>query len=128
MTIESADQFMARKSLQWEAERARVRRWKDIGRAGTHNWVCEAWTFHPQYNLPEKVLVIQRIRNVGRTGEHAYAGGAKDGDVEYRFGYWIVGRIGRAAGRWVWGQFSPMIPQADLEALLAKAHAEGTIL
>ena len=125
--MESADEFIERKSIQWESELERVRHWKDIGREGTHNWVREGWTFHTQHNLPEKVLVVERLRSVGRTGTRAYEGGAKSGDIEYRFGYWTVGRIGRAAGRWVWGQFSPMIPEHDLGELLAKAHAEGTI-
>jgi hypothetical protein len=56
------------------------------------------------------------------------SGGAKVGDLEYRFGYYLVGRIGKANGRWVWGQFSPMIPQEDLAQLLHKARAEGTLL
>jgi len=72
--------------------------------------------------------VIERLRHVGRTGERGFVGGAVEGDIEYRFGYYIVGRIGRAAGRWVWGQFSPLIPQADLRVLLAKASSEGTLL
>lgn len=126
-TVESAQEFIERKSRQWESERELVRRWKDIGRQGTHNWVRDGWTFHVQHNLPEKVLVVERLRNVGRTGARAYAGGASEGDIEYRFGYWTVGRIGRAMGRWVWGQFSPMIPEPDLRQLLAKAGVEGTI-
>jgi hypothetical protein len=65
--------------------------------------VREAWTFQIQSNLPEKVIVVERLRSVGRTGNRAYAGGAASGDIEYRFGYWTVGRIGRASGRWVWG-------------------------
>jgi hypothetical protein len=80
-----------------------------------------------QHNLPEKVLVVQRLRNVRTRGGRAYAGGAKPGDVEYRFGYWTLGQIGRAAGRWVWGQFSPMIPERDLAELLVKARTDGTI-
>lgn len=126
--MESAEQFIDRKSRQWESERDRVRRWKDIGRGGTHNWLREAWTFHVQQNLPEKVIVVERLRSVGRTGTQAYAGGAREGEVEYRFGYWTVGRIGRAADRWVWGQFSPMIPEKDLEIVLAKARSEGTLI
>ena len=39
---------------------------------------------------------------------------AEPGDIDYRFGYYMVGRRGRAAGRWTWGQFSPHIPHADL--------------
>jgi hypothetical protein len=81
-----------------------------------------------QGNYPEKVLVIERLRHAGRTGERGFTGGANVGDLEYRFGYFVVGRIGRAAGRWVWGQFSPLIPQADLSVLLEKAWKEQTLL
>lgn len=70
---------------------------------------------------------MQRLRSMGVTGRRAYSGGARAGDVEYRFGYWMLGQIGRARGRWVWGQFSPMISERDLDGLLAKAKADRTI-
>jgi len=63
-----------------------------------------------------------------RVGEVAYAGGAEIGDSEYRIGYYVVGCIGRMAGRWTWGQYSPFIPQADFATLFDKARAEGTLL
>jgi len=126
--IEAAPAYIERKSTQWTAERDAVLRFKDIGRKGSHDWVREAWTWHIQSNYPEKVFVIERLRHVGRTGERGFVGGAVEGDIEYRFGYYVVGRIGRAAGRWVWGQFSPLIPQADVRVLLAKASSEGTLL
>lgn len=52
----------------------------------------------------------------------------KVGDIEYRFGYYIVGQIGRAKDRWVWGQFCPMIPAEDLKKLMEKARREGTVI
>jgi hypothetical protein len=48
--------------------------------------------------------------------------------TEYRLGYFIVGKNGRAAGRWVWGQYSPMIRAQDLMPLLVTALGEGTLL
>ena len=98
------------------------------GGAGWALWTREAWTWHVQTNYAEKVLLIERLRLTERVGEIAYAGGASVGDIEDRLGYYIVGRIGRAAGRWTWGQYSPLIPQADFDALFAKARADGTIL
>jgi hypothetical protein len=133
---EAAAAFIRRKSDAWkrardklfaESPRADIRT-KDIGRRGDQLWVRDAWTFRVQSNLPEKVLVIERLRNVGSGGERAYAGGARPGDIEYRFGYYIVGRIGRAAGRWTWGQFAALIPREDLAPLLEQARAEGTLL
>lgn len=126
--MESAEQFIERKTAQWTAERHCVLKFKDIGRKGSHDWVREAWTWHIQGNYREKVLVIERLRHVGRTGGRGFEGGANEGDIEYRFGYYVVGRIGRAAGKWVWGQFSPLIPHADLAVLLAKTRDEGTFI
>ncbi len=63
-----------------------------------------------------------------RTGVSAHEGGAIVGDAEYRFGHLVVGTgFGSAAGRWWWGQFSPMIPHADLCRLFGEAPAEGAL-
>jgi len=124
-SVLTADEFIDKKNRQWTAEREM--RTKDIGRRGSHAWEREAWTFMVQSNLPEKVFVVERIRLLNVQGERAYEGGAQPGDREYRFGYYTVGRIGRRAGQWTWGQFSRMIPEADLVPLLDKARAEGTI-
>lgn len=128
MTTESAEEFIARKDAAWRQEQVRPIRTKDIGRQGFNTWSREAWTFLVQHNYPEKVLVIERLRRGEVIGVRASPAGAKDGDIEYRFGYYVVGRIGRAAGRWTWGQFSPLIPHEDLGALLLKARTEGTLL
>lgn len=128
VTIETAAEFIARKAANWKREQARQIKTKDIGREGFNTWIREAWTFHAQHNHPEKVLVIERLRRAAVIGVRATLGGAEFGDIEYRFGYYVVGRIGRAAGRWTWGQFAPFIPHADLQALLTKARAEGTVL
>lgn len=125
---ESASDFIARKTAEWRSEQARAIRTKDIGRQGVNSWIREAWTFHVQGNYPEKVLLIERLRYAEFTGTSAIVGGAGVGDVEYRFGYYVVGRIGRAAGKWTWGQFAPFIPRTDLDLLLTKAREEGTLL
>jgi hypothetical protein len=124
-SVLTAVEFIDKKNRQWTAEREM--RTKDIGRRGSHTWEREAWTFMVQSNLPEKVFVVERIRLVSVHGEVAYRGGAQPGDREYRLGYYTIGRIGRRAGQWTWGQFSPMIPEADLMPMLEKARAEGTI-
>lgn len=127
--VESVSEFIARKNRQWDAERERASiRMKDIGRRGANTWVRDAWTLMPQHNHPEKVLSVERLRRAAVIGERAVLGGANEGDIEYRFGYFVVGRIGRAAGRWTWGQFTPLIPAPDLPRLLAQARDEGTIV
>jgi len=99
---ETAAEFIERKPAEWEAKRGQPVRTKDVGREG---WL---------------LVEVEGVR--------AHEGGAQAGDVEYRFGYYIVGRIGRAAHRWTWGQFSPLIPHPDLQRLLDKARADGTLL
>ncbi len=128
--VESVDELIRRKNAEWERARERQKpfKTKDVGREGRHLWCREAWTWLPQHNYGEKVFVIERLRNVGQEGRRAFDGGARPGDIEYRFGYWIVGRIGRAKGKWWWAQFSPLIPHRDLEPLLEKARAEGTFI
>jgi hypothetical protein len=100
---ETAEQFIERKQRQWTEERDSPIRTKDIGRGSTLSWRREAWTLRPQSNYRAKVFSIERLRLIGEDGERAYADGAVVGDVEYRVGYWTVGRVGRAAGRWVCG-------------------------
>lgn len=44
-----------------------------------------------------------------------------------RFGYYITGKKGSKKGRWVWGQFSPIITSGDFKKLLNKAKKKGII-
>lgn len=125
---ESAEQFIGRKNREWTDQRERsIRlRFKDIGRRGWQLWYPEQWTFRVQHNLPEKVLVIERLRRGEFVGERFYSHGAQEGDREYRLGYYIVGAIGRPAGRWRWGQYAQLIPHQDFIQLIADARADGT--
>jgi len=50
------------------------------------------------------------------------------GDIEYRIGYFMVGKNGNSKGKWIWGQFCPIIPKDDLNKLLTKARKEKVIL
>lgn len=118
-------EFINKKNNQFNANP--IIRVKDIGRKGKHFLYREAWTFLVQSNLAEKVFIIERLRKESIEGELSYQNSWNKGDIEYRIGYYIVGRIGRAKGKWVWGQFCPLIPQQDLINLLDKAKKEGTI-
>lgn len=122
---ETVKDFIKRKSEQFSKEN--VVSVKDIGRQGRHFFVREAWTFMPQGNLRDKVFLIERFRKESTEGELAYKDQWKKGDIEYRIGYFIIGKIGRTAGRWIWGQYCPLIPQEDLHKLLKKAKQEGTL-
>lgn len=123
---ESVEEFIERKENEFKKEKSI--KMKDIGRKGKHVFIREACTFLPQHNLKDKVFVFERLRKVEFTGKLSYEKFWKKGDIEYRIGYFIVGKIGRAKGRWIWGQFCPMIPQKDLEKLWVKAKKEKVIL
>ncbi|MCL5407427.1 MAG: hypothetical protein M1429_02950 [Patescibacteria group bacterium] len=125
MNIETVEQFIKRKNDSFTKKN--TINVKDIGRNGRHFFVREAWTFMPQGNMSDKVFVIERLRKDSYEGELSYKDSWNRGDIEYRVGYYIVGKIGRANGRWIWGQFCPIIPAEDFIKLLEKAKEEGTI-
>jgi len=81
----------------------------------------------PHYNVSEKVLVIERLRKIKYEGRLARRSVVRAGDIEYRIGYHVFGRIGQMRGRWASGQFCPLIPQRDFPKLLRKAKRERTI-
>ena len=124
--VEPVKIFIKRKNGHFKANN--IIKAKDIGRKGIHFWVREAWTFMPQSNLDEKVFVVERLRKENYEGKLAREKLWKKGEIEYRIGYYIVGKIGRAKGKWVWGQFCPMIHAKDLKRLLAKAKKEKKII
>jgi len=126
---ESYKQFIERKEKQFEKdfEKDKLIGMKDIGRKGRFYYIREAWTFMPQYNLKEKVFIIERLRLTKIKGVVIHGNLSKAGDIEYRFGYYIVGQNGRAKDKWVWGQFCPLIPQKDFSKLTKKAKKEGTV-
>ena len=121
----TAEEFIAKKTDEWETKK--TAKTKDISRTYKIIWQREAFTFMPQSNYPEKVFVIERLRKEefveGKPQDHQ-----KKGAIEYRIGYYIVGKIGRAKDKWVWGQFCPLIPVEDFDNLVQKAKQDKTIL
>ena len=120
-----AEEFIEKKNNQFKTNS--VIKVKDIGRKGTCFFVREAWTFLVQSNLSEKVFIIERLRKESTEGKIIHQSSWNKGDIEYRIGYFIIGKIGRTKGKWIWGQFCPLIPAQDLTALLKKAKKEGLI-
>ena len=45
-----------------------------------------------------------------------------DGQIQYRFTYYMLGLRPGAKGRWVFGQYSLLIPIEDLNVILNKAR------
>lgn len=124
---ETVTEFIKRKNAQFKNKRSLIPM-KDIGRQGKFYFQREAWTFLQQHNLPEKVFCFERLRKVKFTGQISYGTAWRNGDIEYRIGYFIVGKIRGARGRWVWGQFCPLIPASDFNKLISKARKEKVIL
>lgn len=48
-----------------------------------------------------------------------------DDSLEYRFTYYMLGVKAGRKGKWVFGQYSLMLPAGDLAALLREARARG---
>ncbi len=126
--METAQKFIKRKKQKFYKEKDKLIGMKDIGRKGRFYFIKEAWTFMPQHNLDEKVFVIERLRKAKTEGIIVHNKSFQKDDIEYRVGYYIVGKIGRAKGKWIWGQFCPLIPRADFDKLIKKAKTEETIL
>ncbi len=128
--MESVEEFIERKNSQFIEEKNNPPKipMKDIGREGKIFFIREAWTFLAQSNLDKKVYVFERLRKTNYEGALAYNYAWKEGDIEYRIGYFIVGRIGRAKGKWIWGQFCPIILSQDFIPLIKKAIEDKVLL
>lgn len=100
---------------------------KDINRKGKHIFKRKAWTLMVQHNLCEKVFILERLEKIDQIEPITHKE-LKIGDIEYRIGYFMLGKIGRMNGRWTWGQYCPMIPQKDFSKLLEKAKQDKTII
>lgn len=127
---ESATDFIKRKeeTFKKDLSKGRLVNMKDIGRKGAVGFLREAWTFMVQSNLDEKVFCIERLVKTKQTGKLVHKKSFKIGDIEYRIGYYIVGKNGIKKNRWTWGQSCPMIPKKDLNRLIAKAKKEKVII
>ena len=99
---------------------------KDVNREAIYVYRRAAWTFLVQDTYAEAVNVLERLTHLETIGVPAVP--MKLPAAEYRLGYFIIGRIGRASGKWTWGQFSPIMSAGDLERIMEKARAEGTLL
>ena len=65
-----------------------------------------------QSDMAEKTLCLQRIK-------------FEDGREEFRLGYYIIGKLPKMKGKWVWGQFAPLIPREDFVSIIHEAEKRG---
>ena len=121
--METAEEFIKRKEEQYKkGKKIKV---KDIERQGHQYWIIDKWVFMKQSNYPEKVFVFERMKRAETEGSVFHTG--VKGEVYYRIGYYIVGKIGNKKGRWTWGQYCPFIPKQDLKKILKLAKKRGVI-
>ena len=126
--METAQDFIKRKKQQFQDDQDKLIGMKDIGRNGRFYFIKEAITLMIQSNLDQKVFVIERLKREKSKGIITYKSLNKIGNIEHRIGYYIVGKIGRAKNKWIWGQFCPLIPKKDFDKLILKAKKDRTIL
>lgn len=125
--METAKQFIDRKNKSFTEQANKLIGMKDIGRKGKFYFVRKAWTFMPQSNLAQKVFIIERLEKATTKGQITRKKNFLIGEIEYRIAYYIVSGYGRTKGKWVWGQFCPIIPLSDFDKLIRKARREGTL-
>lgn len=133
--MESARDFIRRTSEKFDRnlsqykedhKESRLNWFPDINRRGKYGVLRVAWTFMKQSNIDEKVLTIERFK-LKKMKEPVSHKNLEVGNIEYRFGYYMVGKNGIRKNKWIWGQSCPIIPRQDFNKLLNKARREGTI-
>jgi hypothetical protein len=100
---------------------------KDIGRKGHHIFECEAFTYLQQHNSAEKYFIFERLKRI-RIDCTISNLKLKEGDIEYRISYYIVGKNGTKKCKWTFGQFCPTIPSKDFDKLIEKAKKDKVII
>jgi hypothetical protein len=86
------------------------RKWTAIDGQPVHV-VIEDEIVLPQGVPPHtKLIYLQKLRFLA------------DNRIEYRFTYYMEGYKGRTKGKWVFGQYSLVIPAVDLTKLLEQAR------
>ena len=125
--METAEEFIKKKEEEYRKYPNKKFSFKDISRQGKHFWVREDWIFMKQHNLSEKVFVFERLKRVEIEGQITHTKNRELGDIEYRFGYYIIGKNGTKKDKWTWGQYCPLIPIEDFDRLIKLAKEKGVI-
>jgi hypothetical protein len=123
----SVETFIQQKKLKFKSGSIKPIKMKDIERKGYHFYMPIAGTYMGQSSHPTKVFEILRLRRLPHIGQISRGPIRKEGDIQYRLGYYIVGKNGNKKGKWTWGQYCPLIPRGDFFRLIQKAKKENTI-
>ena len=112
------DQFEKEKKRYFENGKRdnHLLKFKDIGRGGFHLYLREDWEIFEQKNMNgKKAFIIEKLRMIKRSDKSHHSGGAHQGNVEYRIGYFIV----TPKNRWWWGESCPFVPESDMPNMIA---------
>ena len=76
----------------------------------------EKYFLHQQSDLPDTVFIAEKIRFPDKPKEY-----------EIRLGYWVISTKpnSKKFGTWVWGQFCPLLPPADMKTIYKKMEDLG---
>jgi hypothetical protein len=74
------------------------------------------------YNIKDEIIQQQESASNPKLIYFQRICFAEDSRTEYRFTYYMLGHKHGARGRWVFGQYSLLIPPQDLSVLLRKAR------
>ena len=132
-SIETCKDFIKKKNKQFTEDRdnGELLKFKDIGEVKEgekkryYYFKREEWTFMQQHNIDEKAFVVERLKFDHADQEVTHK--LTHGEIQYRFGYFIVGKKGNKKDKWTWGQFCPIIPEKDFEKLIKQAKKDGVI-
>lgn len=69
----------------------------------------------PQSDAPQKLIYLQKI--VFDTIKR----------VELRLCYYIIGKLPKMKGKWVFGQYATFLPEKDFKVIVNKARKKGWI-
>lgn len=123
----SAKEFIHQKQLKFIKGQVKPIKMRDIERKGHHFYMPMAGTYMVQSTHSTKVFEILRLKRFPHTGQIHRGPERREGEIQYRFGYYVVGKNGNRKEKWTWGQYCPLIPRKDFLKLINKAKKEKTI-
>ena len=75
--------------------------------------------------------IVDEVRRTQRNSRHKKICLQKivfdNGRVEFRLAYYMTGKKPRMKGRWVFGQYATLMPEADFRSIIRRAKRKGWI-
>ena len=68
----------------------------------------------PQSDAPHKLIYLQKIEFESKK-------------IELRLCYYIIGKLPKMKGKWVFGQYATFLPEKDFKKIISEARKKGWI-